>query len=208
MGIPDNVTARLPALKCGMLSSDFVGMGEKMIRTAFAVLMLALAPALIAQSKTPAEVVSNPVVTTVRQMEQRYAKNLTGAAAEMPADKYSYRPTPEQITFGHLMMHTAEANNSLCAAVAGEPARSLKLSETDSKEMLTKVLKDSFAYCEQVLAKADDTALGQTVTLFENQTGTRGSALVRLAMGWADHYSAAAMYLRLNNLLPPSAKKP
>ena len=73
--------------------------------------------------------------------------------------------------------------------------------------MLTKVLKDSFAYCEQVLAKADDTGLGQTVTLFEGQTGTRGSALVRLAMGWADHYGAAAMYLRLNNLLPPSAKK-
>jgi hypothetical protein len=179
-----------------------------MIRTATAVLMLALAPALIAQSKPPAEVVSNPVVTTVRQMEQRYAKNLTGAADEMPADKYSYRPTAEQITFGHLMMHTTEANNSLCAAIAGEQSRSLKLSENDSKEMLTKVLKDSFAYCEQVLAKADDTGLGQTVTLFEGQTGTRGSALVRLAVGWADHYSAAAMYLRLNSLLPPSAKKP
>ena len=66
--------------------------------------------------------VSNPVVSTVRQMEERYAKNLTGAADEMPADKYSYRPTPEQITFAHLMMHTAEANNSLCAAIAGEPA--------------------------------------------------------------------------------------
>ena len=175
--------------------------------TTIAALILMLAAAAIAQSKAPAEVVSNPVVTTVRQMEQRYAKNLTGAADEMPADKYSYRPTPEQITFGHLMMHTAEANNSLCAAIAGEPARSLKLSETDSKETLTKAVKDSFTYCEQALAKADDTALGQTVTLFERQTGTRGSALVRLAMGWADHYSAAAMYLRLNNLLPPSAKK-
>ncbi len=179
-----------------------------MMRIAIAVFMLAFAPGLVAQAKAPAEVTSNPVVSTVRQMEQRYAKNLTGAADEMPADKYSYRPTPEQITFGHLMMHTAEANNSLCASVAGETPHSVKLSDTDSKETLAKAVKDSFAYCEQALAKADDTALGQTVTLFENQTGTRGSALVRLAMGWADHYSAAAMYLRLNNLLPPSAKKP
>jgi hypothetical protein len=31
--------------------------------------------------------------------------------------------------------------------------------------------------------------------------------LIHLATGWADHYGAAAMYLRLNNLLPPSAKK-
>jgi hypothetical protein len=25
---------------------------------------------------------------------------------------------------------------------------------------------------------------------------------------WADHYSQSAIYLRLNNLLPPTAKKP
>ena len=178
-----------------------------MKRIVITTLIVALAPAAIAQSKATAEVTSNPVVTTVRQMEERYAKNLIGAADEMPADKYGYRPTPEQITFGHLIVHSAQANNSLCAAIAGEQPRSLKLSENDSKETLTKALKDSFAYCEQALAKADDSALGQSVTLFEGQTGSRGSALVRLAMGWADHYSAAAMYLRLNNLLPPSAKK-
>ncbi|HSY12489.1 MAG TPA: DinB family protein [Verrucomicrobiae bacterium] len=150
---------------------------------------------------------ANPIVTTVRQMEGRYAKNLTGAAETMPADKYSYRPTPEQVTFGHLMMHTAEANYSLCAGVAGEPVPANKLSDTDSKDVLAKAVKDSFSYCEQVLAKADDSALGQTVTLFEGHTGSRGAALVTLASAWSDHYSAAAMYLRLNNLLPPSATK-
>ena len=49
----------------------------------------------------------------------------------------------------------------------------MKLSESDSKEILTKALKDSFAYCEQVLAKADDSTLGQPVTLFEGQTASR-----------------------------------
>ena len=175
---------------------------------AAAILMLLYCvPVLSAQSTQPSTAVTNPVVATVRQMETRFAKNLVGAAEEMPADKYSYRPTPEQMTFAHLMMHTAEANNSLCAAVAGEKPHEMKLSESDSKDTLTKALKDSFTYCEQTLAKADDTALGQTVTLYENQTGTRAGALVRLAAGWADHYSAAAMYLRLNNLVPPSAQK-
>jgi hypothetical protein len=28
-----------------------------------------------------------------------------------------------------------------------------------------------------------------------------------LASGWADHYAAAAQYLRLNGILPPSAQK-
>ena len=90
-----------------------------------ALLLLAVAPASIAQDKDKDKgtdsATANPIVTTVRQMEARYAKNLSGAADEMPADKYSYRPTPEQITFGHLMMHVAEANNSLCALPENRP---------------------------------------------------------------------------------------
>jgi DinB superfamily len=170
-------------------------------------LLLTITPLLNAQAaKESSANTANPITTTVRQMEQRYAKNLTGAAETMPVDKYSYKPTAEQGTFGHLMMHVAETNNELCAAVAGEPAKSEKLSETDSKEALTKAVKDSFAYCEQVLGKAEDTNLGQSVSFF-GRTGPRGAALVYLASSWGDHYSEAAMYLRLNNLLPPSAKK-
>ena len=181
--------------------------GEDMKRITIAALILAFATVAIAQSKTPAQNTTNPVVSTVRQLEERQSKNLIGAADEMPADKYSYRPTPQQMSFAHLVIHVTESNNSLCARVAGEPPRELKLSESDSKDMLTKAMKDSFAYCEQVLAKADDSTLGTQVELYGGHSGPRAAALIYLATGWADHYSAAAMYLRLNNLLPPSAKK-
>ncbi len=176
----------------------------KYIATA-ALLLAAITPAFPQQQ--PASNSSNPIVTTVRQMEERYSKNLTGAADEMPADKYSYKPTPEQMTFAHLMMHVAESNNGLCSAVGGGTTPEMKLSESDSKEALAKAVKDSFATCEQVLSKADDSTLGQAVAMHGGQTTTRGAALIRLVAGWADHYSAAAMYLRLNNLLPPSASK-
>ena len=73
--------------------------------------------------------------------------------------------------------------------------------------MLTKALKDSFAYCEQALAKADDSTLSQPVSFPGGRTATRAAALIYLVTGWADHYAAAAMYLRLNGLLPPSAHK-
>jgi uncharacterized damage-inducible protein DinB len=176
---------------------------------ALAVLLLTMTPVLPAQmGKEAPSASASPISTTVRQMEEHYAKNLTGAADEMPADKYSYRPTPEQMTFAHLMMHIAQSNDSLCSAISGEPSRTTKLSENDSKELLTRALKDSFAYCEQVLAKADDSTLSEPATLWPGHTATRGAAMVHLAADWADHYSAAAMYLRLNNLLPPSAKKP
>jgi uncharacterized damage-inducible protein DinB len=181
--------------------------GGDMKITTITALIFVLAAAAIAQSK-PAPMSSNPVVSTVRQMEERQSKNLIGAAEEMPADKYSYRPTPPQMTFAHLVMHVTESNNSLCALIAGEHEPEVKLNESDSKDALTKALKDSFAYCEQVLSKADDSTLGQPVELHPGHTFPRAAAFIHLAADWADHYSAAAMYLRLNNLLPPSAKKP
>lgn len=170
-------------------------------------LLLGTSSLVIAQTTQTPGTSGSPVVSTVRQMEARQSKNLIGAAEEMPADKYSYRPTPQQITFAHLIMHIAGSNNLLCARIAGDTPKDAKLSDTDPKDTLTKALQDSFTYCEQVLAKADDSKLGDEVELFGGQKGTRAAALIHLAADWADHYSAAAMYLRLNNLLPPSAKK-
>ncbi len=41
--------------------------------------------------------------------------------------------------------------------------------------------------------------------------GGQQHSLARFALGiasdWADHYAEAAMYLRLNGILPPTAKK-
>jgi len=174
---------------------------------AITLLTMGLSSVAIAQAAAPAQASSNPVVSTVRQMEARQSKNLIAAAEEMPADKYTYRPTPPQITFAHLVMHIAGTNNTLCARIAGDAPKDVKLTETDSKDTLTKALKDSFTYCEQVLGKTDDSKLDEEVVLFGGQKGPRAAALIYLAVDWADHYSAAAMYLRLNNLLPPSAKK-
>jgi len=184
-------------------ASRYVLVGETMKHITLATLVFTFATAIVALAQTA----STPVVSAVRQLEERQSKNLIGAAEEMPADKYSYHPTAEQMSFAHLVMHVAEANNGMCARIAGAPPHELKLSESDSKDVLTKAVRDSFAYCEQVLAKADDSTLGQPVAFSGGRTGTRATALISLVTGWADHYSAAAMYLRLNNLLPPSAQK-
>lgn len=170
-------------------------------------LAMTIAAVSSAFSQAPAAApVTNPVVSTIRDLEQRQSKNLIAAAEEMPADKYSYKPTPEQITFAHLIMHTASSNNGLCSKVAGEK-HEVKLQDTDSKDILTKALRESFSYCEQVLQKATDANLGEPMEVFPGRNGTRATVFISLATGWADHYGAAAMYLRLNGLLPPSAKK-
>lgn len=95
---------------------------------------------------------ANPVSDSVRQMVAQHAKVIIAAAEEMPADKYSYHPTPQQITFGHLMMHLAQSNTFLCSAIAGTtPPDQGTLAETDPKDKLVTALKNSFDYCTGVL---------------------------------------------------------
>jgi hypothetical protein len=155
---------------------------------------------------TKAEPSKNPVTDAVREILPRQEKNLLAAVEEMPADKFGYSPTPAQITFGHLVLHITMSNIELCSKAASMPPPPMKpMPETD-KERLQAGLTKSFLYCEAAMGKVDDSKLGNPVELFGGRQGTVASALISLTNDWADHYSAAAMYLRLNGLLPPSAQ--
>jgi uncharacterized damage-inducible protein DinB len=163
---------------------------------------LAQAPA----ASTSAEGASNPVVSSAKMLYQRDAKNMIAAADEMPADKYSYHPTPDQWSFGKLVSHVAQSNGGLCGALSGTTApASVHVSDTASKADLVAALKASFDFCGPVLDSLTDAKLGETITVF-HRTMPRAMALILLPADLADHYSQMAGYLRLNGLLPPSAE--
>ena len=82
------------------------------------------------------------------------------------------------------------------------------MSATEPKDALVASIRKSFDYCAEGLAKIDDSKLAEEVTMFGRPGGlSRGAAIVVLAADWADHYATAANYLRLNQILPPSAQK-
>jgi hypothetical protein len=62
-------------------------------------------------------------------------------------------------------------------------------------------------FCSDALAKMDDSKLAETMEGFGGKQVTRAWIGLVLAGAWADHYAEAAMYLRLNGVLPPTAKK-
>jgi DinB superfamily len=164
--------------------------------------LIALAPFTIAQQT------KDPVSSVVKDILPRQEKNLVAAVEEMPADKFDYRPTPQQMTFGHLVMHIAESNDFLCAKVGDVPEpKTEELKETDGKDKLLAALKSSFDFCDTTMPKVTDATLGDIIELRAGHKAPRALALIALTNDWADHYSAAAMYLRLNGLLPPTAKK-
>lgn len=155
-----------------------------------------------------AQQAQSPVSSALLMLTQRFEGNLVGAAQEMPAEKYGYKPTPQQMSFGQLVLHVAGSNDYMCATISGEKApESQKLQPTDSKEKLLTRLQDSFSYCSRALAKVNDATLGEEVPFFGGRKVTRAMAMLALAEDWGDHYSAAAIYLRLNGLLPPTARQ-
>ena len=150
--------------------------------------------------------VSNPVSGFVKAGVGRYEKNMVAAAEAMPAEKYGFKPSPEMNSFGHLVMHIAQSNNTFCAKISGQTTPDVKIAETDAKDKLVAAVKDSFAFCTAALAKVDDSKLGEQFVLFGNRPMSRGGALVALGGSWTDHYATQAIYLRLNGILPPTAQ--
>src|SRR6202140_364825 len=157
-----------------------------------------------AQNPTP---VKDPVATSLRTLLPRSRNNILGAITAMPADKFNYKPTADQMTFAHLVVHIIGSNNSMCAKAADIAAPKVEeAKETDAKEKLLAAATASFDFCGEALGKMDDSKLGDTVELFGGRQGPRAAVALGLASGWADHYGAAGMFLRLNNILPPSAQ--
>ena len=150
----------------------------------------------------------DPVASSLRTLEQRSQNNTVGAVEAMPADKFSYKPTADQMTFGHLVVHIIEFNNTICSKAADVPAPKVEESkETDSKDKLVAAVKASYAFCSEALGKMDDSKLGDTIDLFGGRQAPRAMAALIAGSGWADHYAAAAQYLRMNGITPPSAQQ-
>jgi hypothetical protein len=150
---------------------------------------------------------TNPVSNALRRLVETESRNTVAAAEEMPADKYAFRPTPQQITFGHLVAHMADMNYRFCSMISGaETPKMAPPKDTDPKDTLVPALKASFDFCAQSLAKVDDSKLGEQVPFFGGRLASRGAVMITIAQDYGDHYSMASVYLRLNGLLPPTAQ--
>ncbi len=155
-----------------------------------------------------AEAQQAPVASAFRDFAADEAKNLIASAEEFPASKYSYKPTPAQMSFGAIVVHLSEGNDFLCGSIGGmkAPART-KLGATAPKAQLVARLKETFDFCKTSLAGLDDSKLNDQLDFFGRKM-SRASVMTLTTGDWADHYSQSAIYLRLNGMLPPTAKKP
>jgi uncharacterized damage-inducible protein DinB len=179
-----------------------------------AILALTFPVSLAAQ--TPASPPVNPVTTVFRARTMGLQRNLAQAFDSIPEAKFSYRPTPAQLSIGYIAQHLANDNYLFCNNFGAMKAT---LSPKDSttadsikatwpKDTLVTKLKASLTFCENAFAQLDDSKLADQVSMTfsgNTRTVTRAAMVLGHALDMADHYSQLANYMRLNNILPPSA---
>jgi uncharacterized damage-inducible protein DinB len=159
---------------------------------------------------------SGQVQTERVSLQEELLKDWTGLketmhkiAAEMPPDKYSFKPTPGQQTFGERTVHVATTNVYFLSLLGGTATKPTIDPKATGKDAALKALDDSFDYGAAILKDQTDQTLLQSLASAPKFMGpsSRARIVAFLAGHTWDIYGQMAVYLRLNGLVPPASQK-
>jgi uncharacterized damage-inducible protein DinB len=170
------------------------------------VLLAVLAVAIPASAQTPQK--------EVLLKHWKTSGEFTLAVANaMPADAYTFRPTPEEMSFGQLMAHIAMADRNACTQASGLTSPALPpaieawakdSAKVDvSKDAATAFVKDIFDFCGKAITEMPAANADKVVgPANRNLTGTEW--LWSYFTHTAHHRGQAEVYLRLKGIKPPA----
>jgi hypothetical protein len=193
----------------------------KISRLAFAFLALPLGALAAQQPAAPPApnpaAAANPITATLRGRTMAYQRNLAQAFDSIPGTIFAYKPTPAQQSIGYVAQHLANDNYLFCnrfgsmqgTRAVADTATADSVKATWPREQLIAKLKESFKFCEDAYAQLNDANLLEQTTISFGGGQSRPTTRLSMALGhitdMAEHYSQIANYMRLNNILPPTA---
>lgn len=141
---------------------------------------------------------NNLTATAIQRYFNPVRRNLEAAADVMPAEKYSFRLTPGQMSFAEWIDHSTERNYRDCATLKGEPIPDAanRVPGLTEKAAVSQALKDSLAYCAAALEQMDDqkAAVSPQVSFAFLHTIVHNNEI----------YGNLVGYLRASGIVPPS----
>jgi uncharacterized damage-inducible protein DinB len=158
------------------------------------------------------QALSKSMAASVKAMQATIRRDLAEAADAMPADEYSFKPTPQVRSFAELIGHVTNANFYFCSQAKGEKSPATQNYErVADKAALSKALKDSLAYCDDVYGGTTDENFSQALKLAAPGGGptetTRGLVLIFNTTHNNEHYGNIIVYMRLKGHVPPSTAR-
>jgi hypothetical protein len=158
--------------------------------------------ALSAQTAAP----SGPA-SEVQGYYNRLKPNVIKAAEKMPDADYQFKPTPDIRTYARIVNHITEAQQHTCSALNGTAFDPKTVpSDTADKATIVAGLKASFDVCDKAYGALTDANVAELV-------GTAPRQRSRIGMAWGnvshdnEQYAELSTYLRLKNIVPPTAEK-
>ena len=136
---------------------------------------------------------------------------LVNAADAMPEDKFGYKSTPAQRSYGEQIMHVVQANQQVVGMLGGKtPAPAINLKAATKAEVMT-ALRQSMDYWDVVLKEFTDQQLNERVTTPASSFLGPSASRLRLVYVSIAHsldiYGQMVVYLRLNGIVPPASRR-
>jgi uncharacterized damage-inducible protein DinB len=122
----------------------------------------------------------------------------------MPADKYGYKPTPEEMAFGEQLVHLAANLGWLSSTYLqkGNNPVSKEDARLTDKAAIRAVLERSYDYAIDAFSRFNARELGSSVKFFVSPMNNM--QIINLINDHQTHHRGQMMvYLRLNGLTPP-----
>jgi uncharacterized damage-inducible protein DinB len=130
----------------------------------------------------------------------------TRLAEAIPAQKYTWRPSPDVRSFAEVFMHVSAANYNLYKLVGTPPPVGFEVKGFEkSATFETKViatLKESFAHAKQAITAMPDSNLEKSLDWFGGKNTQRGILLFIVRHG-AEHLGQSIAYARFAGITPP-----
>ena len=136
----------------------------------------------------------------------RSMRLLITTAEAMPEDKWAYKSTPAQRSFGEQVMHVVQVDQKLLGGLGGKtPAPKINTAATSRADVLA-ALRQSLEYGQAVIKEFDDQGLLERVPgMFLGASASRARLIYFSMSHGQDIYGQMVVYLRLNGITPPAS---
>jgi len=133
-----------------------------------------------------------------------------GLANAMPADKFGFKPVPEEQSFGERVLHVAQVNVSLLQTLGAKTPPPAIDPKATSKAAAMDAVQKVGDYGIAVIKEFSEQQLTGRVESpwFMGPMSSRQRILYFLMMHNQDTYGQLVVYLRLNGIVPPASRQP
>jgi uncharacterized damage-inducible protein DinB len=176
-------------------------------------ILLLLAPIVFATLAATAQTAPENSVLDVPEFvhDWQISKQFTiDVANAMPAELYSFKPNPDEMTFGEQMVHIAGSNVYRFHEITGiqplfpfDPAKE----PASDKQSAIKFLEQSFDYVMDVLPKITPEQLKHTwhIPSWKGRNDPDGRAMIlNMFVHTAHHRAQCEVYMRGKGIKPPT----